>query len=258
MRTLALYAAIAIASSVCVASPVSAQSPVEEAERAYERGRFRDAIEVGRRTLESERLEEPALARLLELEALSHHALGDADGMARALAWLAALRRSPGLSASAPPPVVAAYAHARERAMQVDLAIVEGGGRRRVELIVANAPEGFVRERHLRVRFDGGPWIDGSERIEVPSGARNVQGYAWVVGPAHVDTHAIGSAERPLPLSGLPAVPAPEEPPASGSDDTLLWGLVTGGIVAVVIGAAIAIGFALAPADDTILILRSP
>lgn len=235
-----------------------AQAQLAEVERRYQSGRFRDAIDAVQRSLGSARLDERSLARLLELEALSHHALGARGEMERSLAWLASLDAGFTLSSAAPPPVVAAYARARERAMQVDISIVEQRGHRRVELTVVNAPEGFVREQHLRVRFDGGPWVEGTA-VEVPADASNVQGYAWIVGPGRVQTHAIGSAARPLPLVALPAAAlAPSAPPASGSDDPLLWGVVTGGVIVTVIAAAIAIGFALTPADDTILVPHGP
>lgn len=263
MRSIVAHGSLILVLSL-LAPLARAQSSVETVERTYQSGHFRDALAAVQRTLATERLGERSLARLLELEALSHHALGDSDGVSRSLAWLAALGSSPELSGAAPPPVVAAYARARERAMQVDLELVERASRRRVELTLVDPPDDFVSETRLRVRFDGGAWIEGAGAIDVPVDARRVEGYAWVVGPARVVTHQLGSARAPLTLLDAPAAPpapalsldvSPAEP---AQDDTVLWAVVTTSIVLAVIGGAIAVGFALTPQDDTILVPRGP
>src|SRR5690606_5209471 len=67
--------------TVALASPASAQPSIEGVERSYRQGRFRAVIEAVDRVLTSERLDEATLADLLELAALSHHALGDRGGL---------------------------------------------------------------------------------------------------------------------------------------------------------------------------------
>lgn len=240
--------------TVTLASPASAQPSIEGVERSYRQGRFRAVIEAVDRVLTSERLDEATLADLLELAALSHHALGDRGGLERSLAWLAALGTRDALSQAAPPPVVEAYARARREAMALEVAIARDGPPR-LELRARDAPEGFVRELRLRARFDGGPWIEGTTSVTIPEGARRVECYAWTVGPGGVAAPRIGRPGEPLVLTvGLPDVAL--EPGAR--DDTLLWGVVTGSVIAAVITGAIAIAFALAPADDTILVPRGP
>jgi len=217
------------------------------ADRAIERGLraaagadFEAAI-LAFEEAEAARLGRPELIALYANRALAAFALGRGELMEQDLARLLALGADAGLPDHAPPEVREVLERLRREGTgtpRIHASVIIADGHARIE---ASARGGADLVRSVRVWIEeGGAW-----RAHTPPLERPIDGelawYAEAVGPSGVLLATEGTDAAPNLVRDAVARPV-----VARSRDTILWGLATGGAVALTVAVVAAVRVATA------------
>lgn len=239
-RRLLILTAMAIV-NLGLSGTARASDELDLAESLLDEALFDEAVALFDEAEARGDLSKENLIRLFAGRAVAHFANRRSERMEIDLRRLAAISSHDPFPASAPPPVVEAFARAlaaRQGPLDVDVdaRLVEGAAR--FEVRVDNDPGDLVRAVVVHVRAeDTGPWVTLAEApYRYETTATTVSYRAELRGPGGSVLARVGTAVSPLRVTTEVLQPRAE----AGEDDgsSLRWWLVGGG--AAVAGIAVA------------------
>ncbi|MEM9190218.1 MAG: hypothetical protein AAGF12_13620 [Myxococcota bacterium] len=250
MRPVALF--LLAVSSWGDANLASAHPLIDLAAARFEQAEFEAALALCRDAKAGDDLTRTDLARLYELEALVHTALGNDPEAWAAFEQLAVVDPSYRADPTTPPEFQEALTAAVENGpgpIALSAAVAWRGATLSVAAVLRNDRLGLVREVHLYARSEGGEWEGPSVgSIDIRSRSGSAEYYLQAVGPGGVILANEGSGDTPRVAH---AALGPED----DSEDGLDWGLILGigaGVVAAAVGVLVLL-LATAPEDETIV-----
>ncbi len=196
-------------------------------------------------------LARPERVRLYATRAMVAFALARAEDARADLARLLVLGADASLPTTAPPELREELEALRRSGVRPPTVVARARIEDGVARVDARADGGADLVREVRIWVEDGEWRSFA-RVERPlEPDRGLRWYAEALGPGALRLATEGTREQPNVLRlQIEELVVRREAPHERGDDAALWAALGGGAAALLVGAAIAVGVALATAGD--------